>query len=266
MHDSHKTARYSLSMKVFLVSAARLYKRVINPIGFIARSFVQEVGGLLPAMSAKTRSCLDIGAGIAPYEAALRKHIHVGSYIALDVASTDRTNVIADCLQLPFKSKSIDIVVSFDVIQHIENPELMLDEACRVIKGGGHLILTYPFLYPECDARDFRRWTVEGMRALLISHGFEIVTERRRAGALFAFTCWITWLIQHGIPGQRGNWRASRTWTGFLRAAVLVILTFPIQLLGWVALLVDKFIPSKGMYMGACVLAHKRDADTQVGN
>lgn len=245
-----------MSLKALLVSGSRLFKRAINPVGFIARSFIQQSSRHLPP-TASSRSCVDIGAGTAPYESTLQAFAKVEPYIAVDVAPSDKTTVIADCGSLPLRADSIDLVVSFDVIQHVTDPRKMLTEARRVLKPGGHLILTYPFLYPECDAQDFRRWTVDGMRSMLNAHGFEMVLEQRRGGALFAWTCWITWMIQHLIPGQRRSWRASRGWISFVRAGVLAILTLPAQLLGWVALMIDSMLPSRGIYMGACVMARK---------
>jgi len=246
----------------WFVTVARAYKRAINPIGFIARSFIEEAGRtMLGGLSART--CLDIGAGTAPYESVLKTFAKVNSYIALDIAPSDRTSVVADCGRLPFCQDSLDLVVSFDVIQHIPDPCQMLMEARRVLKPGGYLILTYPFLYPECDAHDFRRWTVDGMRSMLHENGFKPVLERRRGGPLFALVCWLTWSIQHAVPGQRRSWRANRGWDSFARAGVTVVLTLPTQLLGWIALGLDIVFQAKGAYMGASVMAIKIDAASQ---
>lgn len=245
-----------------LVSVARRYKHLTNPVGFVARAFIKQSGLQLGGDSAVTRSCLDIGAGTAPYAQALRQYMGVEPYIAVDIAPSDSTSIVADCAQLPLRSASVDLLVSFDVIQHVPSPQAMLVEAHRVLKEGGHILLTYPFLYPECDVRDFHRWTLEGMHNMLVAHGFEIVRAQRRGGALFAWTCWVIWMIQHLVPGQRQSWRARRNWASFLRAGVLAALTLPAELFGWIALGLDKVLPSQGVYMGACVLARKA-LDTQ---
>lgn len=240
-----------------LVSAARQYKRLTNPVGFIARAFIRQAGAQLGQVSGAKRACLDIGAGTAPYAQTLRQHASVEPYLAVDIAPSDATAVVADCAQLPFRSTSVDLLVSFDVIQHVPEPHAMLVEAHRVLRDGGHIILTYPFLYPECDVRDFHRWTMEGMHGMLRGHGFDIVYGERRGGAFFAWTCWVTWTIQHIVPGQRRSWRAERNWVSFVRAGILAALTLPSELLGWVALGLDRLAPSRGVYMGACVLAQK---------
>ena len=242
-----------------LVAASRGYKRFVNPIAFIARAFIRKSGRTLPDQTAR-RTCLDIGAGIAPYEAVLRTEMHVNNYIALDIAPSDRTSVVADCGRLPFEDGALDLIVSFDVIQHVPDANLMLNEANRVLKPGHHLLLTYPFLYPECDEQDFRRWTIDGMRDMLRANGFETMREQRRGGPLFALTCWLTWAIQHALPGQRKSWRGDRHWTSIARSGLLAVLTLPTQLLGWVALGLDSILRAEGAYMGACVLARKDNA------
>ncbi|MCR4329307.1 MAG: methyltransferase domain-containing protein [Candidatus Roizmanbacteria bacterium] len=50
----------------------------------------------------------------------------------------------ADVTNLPFKSSSMDLVISFDVIEHIQNDKKMLDEAYRVLKKGGHILFGTP--------------------------------------------------------------------------------------------------------------------------
>lgn len=245
-------------LRLRLVAISRFYKRIFNPITFIARVFIDKVGDLLSDQVIQ-RSCLDIGAGICPYESILRNAVNVTEYIALDISPSDMTDVVADCVRLPFKSDAFDLVVSFDVIQHVPDANRMLNEVHRVLKPHQFLLLTYPFLYPECDAQDFRRWTVDGMRAMLNANGFVSVLDQRRGGLFFAVICLLTWSIQHALPGQRKSWRGDRNWGGIIRSGILMLLTLPTQLLGWIALGLDFIFQTKGLYMGACVLARKGD-------
>jgi SAM-dependent methyltransferase len=258
MLDCSQGRKLISTVRQGLVAASREFKRVVNPIAFVARSFIRK-GGRALSGHAKKRTCLDIGAGVAPYETVLRNAMHVTDYIALDIAPSDRTNVIADCGRLPFERSALDLVVSFDVIQHVQDANLMLREIHRVLKPGHHLLLTYPFLYPECDVEDFHRWTIDGMREMLRANGFETVLEQRRGGPFFAVACWLTWAIQHTLPGQRKSWRGDKNWSGIVRSGLLALLTLPIQFLGWVALGLDGVLPAGGAYMGACVLALKID-------
>lgn len=43
---------------------------------------------------------------------------------------------------LPFQSARFDVVVSWDVIEHVQSPEQLLAEIARVLRPGGHALLT----------------------------------------------------------------------------------------------------------------------------
>ncbi|MFP4465500.1 MAG: class I SAM-dependent methyltransferase [Candidatus Goldiibacteriota bacterium] len=47
----------------------------------------------------------------------------------------------AELEQLPFRSGVFDVIVSFDVLEHIENKEKVLKEFFRVLKPGGRMLL-----------------------------------------------------------------------------------------------------------------------------
>lgn len=50
----------------------------------------------------------------------------------------------ANATSLPFKNSSFDTVLSFEVIEHIKNYPLFIDEAMRVLKKGGYFIFSTP--------------------------------------------------------------------------------------------------------------------------
>jgi ubiquinone/menaquinone biosynthesis C-methylase UbiE len=47
-----------------------------------------------------------------------------------------------DAMALPFKDKSFDLIFSCECLEHVPNPQVMLNEAARVLKTQGQLILT----------------------------------------------------------------------------------------------------------------------------
>lgn len=55
--------------------------------------------------------------------------------------------ILADVEKLPFEDNSFDVYLSFGVIEHFEDgPQNVLREANRVLKKGGLLFLTIPYL------------------------------------------------------------------------------------------------------------------------
>ncbi len=240
----------------FLLNIARAYKYFISPISFLARRFVYRSNkdGLLYG---ELNVCADLGSGVAPYKSEIIKRLGIRDYVSLDISPSDNTDVIADARFIPLQKSCLDILVSFDVLQHISNVALVLDEASRVIRPGGYVLFTFPFLYAECDVCDYYRWTKEGMEDELRRRGFEIIRSEKRGGYLFAVLCMIQWAIQHIIPGGRSSWRTQRSWIMALRYILVSLLTLPVIVISWLALMLDYLLPESGYYMGGIVLARK---------
>ena len=52
--------------------------------------------------------------------------------------------VVGDCRSIPLNNKSIDFIVSFETIEHIEHQEEMVGELLRVLRPGGLVIVSTP--------------------------------------------------------------------------------------------------------------------------
>jgi SAM-dependent methyltransferase len=55
-----------------------------------------------------------------------------------DVRQADATQ------KIPFEDGSFDLVTALDVIEHVDEDDRILEEACRVLRPGGHLLVTTP--------------------------------------------------------------------------------------------------------------------------
>ena len=90
-------------------------------------------------------------------------------YLGIDYPTTGRMyvavpDIFADAGCLPLQDGSIDTVVLFEVLEHLAKPQHALAEIHRVLRPGGKLLLTVPFLYPVHDApHDFQRYTSHGL-------------------------------------------------------------------------------------------------------
>jgi uncharacterized protein (TIRG00374 family) len=52
--------------------------------------------------------------------------------------------IIADAQNLPFKSETVNRIICAEIIEHLNEPELMIGETQRVLKNGGSIVITTP--------------------------------------------------------------------------------------------------------------------------
>ena len=65
---------------------------------------------------------------------------------------------------MPFRDESFDTVLLLEVLEHVAEPERVLAEIQRVLRIGGVLLLSMPFLYPLHDSpHDYQRYTAPGL-------------------------------------------------------------------------------------------------------
>lgn len=96
-------------------------------------------------------------------------------WIYLNIDIEVAPDVIGNAEILPLKSNSVDCVVCCEVLEHIKHPERCCAEMFRILKPGGVLILSVPFLYPlHGDPNDYTRFTPDALRDMC--KGFENLT------------------------------------------------------------------------------------------
>lgn len=121
---------------------------------------------------------LDIGCA----DRWIEPHLPNGcDYIGLDYPATGglmygaRPDIFADASRLPLHDSSIDTVILLEVLEHLRHPAQALSEIARVLRPGGHLLLTMPFLYPVHDApHDYQRYTCHGLARELEAAGLVV--------------------------------------------------------------------------------------------
>jgi 2-polyprenyl-3-methyl-5-hydroxy-6-metoxy-1,4-benzoquinol methylase len=109
------------------------------------------VDDLLSDVPLRGRMALDAGCGTGPFSRAL--HERGAHVVALDLGPRLVTGVkrrygiravIGTLLALPFASGTFDVVLSSEAIEHTADPVAATLELCRVVKPGGHLVLSTP--------------------------------------------------------------------------------------------------------------------------
>ncbi len=152
---------------------------LVNPLYLLRRPLYLK----LKAIAGKGRGqLLDFGCGRKPYESLFK----VDSYLGVDVEvsghdhSRSKVDVFYQGNRLPFEDHKFDCVVSFEVLEHVFNPQEMLPELNRVLKKDGLILVTVPFCWNEHEAPfDYARYSSFGLAHLLRSNGFEIVEAHK---------------------------------------------------------------------------------------
>jgi len=80
--------------------------------------------------------------------------------VHLNLSARSEPEVIGDGLDLPFLDESFDAVIMSELLEHVSDPRRVINEAARILKTGGKVLITAPFIFPvHADPHDFGRYT-----------------------------------------------------------------------------------------------------------
>jgi SAM-dependent methyltransferase len=132
---------------------------------------------------------LDMGCGARPFAPlfAGRVRRYWGTDLSRSPYLADaRLDAFARAESQPFRDGAFDTVVGFSMLTYLPEPVRMIEEAHRVLRPGGMLILEFTQMVPLHDEPwDFFRFTRYGAEHLLRAGGFEPV-EYIPIGGLWA--------------------------------------------------------------------------------
>ena len=136
---------------------------------------------------------LEIGGGPGR-SAAHITNINIGPYANVDV--------VGDAHHLPYGDETVDAICHAAVLEHVQDPVGAVREMRRVLKKGGVLFSSIPFLqayhgYPD----HYQNYTLSGHGYLYESHGFEIITSGAAKGPISAlFTMNARFFLEYFPP------------------------------------------------------------------
>lgn len=232
-------------------------KQQFNPgiLGIFINPFYLVRGKLYKAMIELSGDIhdqtLDIGCGEKPYEKIFK---NVSSYIGMEFDSPKNHNrfkyvdVWYDGKVFPFDNSRFDSIIMTQVLEHIFNPDQFLEEVYRVMKPGGSLLLSVPFVWDEHEQpHDYARYSSFGLNHLLQNHGFEIEKHLKSSsdvGVIFQLiACYIH---------KRLLWIKSYK----IRVSFYIFLISPFTILG---IILARILPkNRDLYMDNIVLARKK--------
>jgi SAM-dependent methyltransferase len=196
---------------------------------------------------------LDVGCGRAPYRGFYDVQRHVTCDWPGTLHGVKEIDVFASAEALPFADASFDTVLCSEVLEHLKHPHLAIEEAARVLRDGGHLILSVPFLYGIHEQPvDYFRFTEHGLSALLVSSGLEIVHLERRGGAISVLSDVSAKLTQR----VTGRAMSALRWPSVARTAVLrATVEAPQRVVAYTASLATRTLPKLAALVGASAVA-----------
>ncbi|MFH1990700.1 MAG: class I SAM-dependent methyltransferase [Patescibacteria group bacterium] len=117
---------------------------------------------------------IDLGSGLNPSHKRFWQ-IKPEKLISVDIDKETKPDIIADLNKpLPFPDNFADSVFLFNVIYILGNPSITLREINRILKPGGKVFLTSPFIFNEAkEPVDYWRFTSGALEKLLKESGFE---------------------------------------------------------------------------------------------
>lgn len=148
------------------------------------------------------------------------------SWINMDVVPFENVDLVADALNLPFQDDSLDAVINESLLEHVPNPTAAIKEISRVLKPGGLVYTSTPFLTPyHASPDDFNRWTQSGMRVLFSN--FEKLAGGADSGPWSALLVFLAYSL--GVIFSFGNKKFGTT-----LAFLFMILLGPLKIFDFI--------------------------------
>jgi len=119
----------------------------------------------------------------------LLKKIDTFDFVSLDINPDKNPDIVCDVCDMKavISDSTYDVIVMMEVLEHIPDPSLALAEIRRILKPGGVLLGSTPFLFPIHDApHDYYRYTSYGLNHLLRDYTNVEVQPRNSYGEAIA--------------------------------------------------------------------------------
>ena len=98
---------------------------------------------------------------------------------SLDISKDRNPDIVGDVCDMPFPDNNFDSVFLMEVLEHVHSPHKAISEIYRVLKPGGILVFSVPFIFPIHDRPyDYFRYTKYGIEMLLRDYSQLYIFER----------------------------------------------------------------------------------------
>ena len=193
---------------------------------------------------------LDLGCGNKPYETLYKPLTE--KQIGCDIIQSDKNRVDVICLatDLKFDNNSFDSILCTQVLEHVYDHHTMMKEVFRVLKPGGHIVLTVPFAWEKHEEPyDFFRFTPYALKELFEEAGLVIDYIKPNGGKWAAIYQLRTNMLYHSFSKKKGF---------FLKLKKILFMELRLtQLRNFFAIWLDKKFRDEIFTLNYIVVAHK---------
>ena len=129
----------------------------------------------------KNRLILNIGAGKEDFK-------NDSKIVNLDIEKEESIHAVGNAHYLPFADCTFNAIISQEVIEHLEHPQIAVNEIFRALSPGGTAYIQVPFIigYHPCP-KDFWRFTEDSLKQLVTIAGFIDITIEQSVGPAVGF-------------------------------------------------------------------------------
>lgn len=176
--------------------SSKWYTILFNPFYFARKNLHKHISDLCGNLSGRV---LDVGCGSKPYKNIIPHTEYIGlEFDTPENRASKQAEFFYDGVHFPLKDAEFDSILTTQVLEHVFTPEIFAAELSRVLKPGGKMLLTVPFVWDEHEQPyDFGRYSSFGLKALLERHGFEIVEHRKSCNNItLLFQLWNDYLFK----------------------------------------------------------------------
>ena len=168
------------------VAAARLHPSITNPAYLVLRRRRLILDGWLKSIGGDRLVVLDIGGRYQPYRPLMEGR--TGQYVALDLLRTEFVDVVGSGEKIPFKCDTFDLVIATGVFDCFAEPHMAAREMHRVLKPGGHLMMSVAGVTQRFVDIEHWRFLPAGLKSTLAPFSkVTIVPEVTSVGGVMRF-------------------------------------------------------------------------------
>jgi ubiquinone/menaquinone biosynthesis C-methylase UbiE len=190
----------------------------------------------------------DIGCGEQPMRTFITDL--GGEYISVDLQqnSSNNVKVEANITNIPLANDYFDLILCTEVLEHVPDIFLALQELARLIRPNGVILITIPFVYPlHEEPFDFTRVT---------PHLIKVLSDKLNLQILQLTTTGNDFEVIATILDNFWS-QTFKILPGFLRRFCSLVMRIPINIIAYLGSIIAVKLP-KSIYLNTVCILSKR--------